>query len=105
MIVSVNNVHEFTSNNKVCILDFWAQWCQPCKEMMPMINEAMKSYTIGKVNVDLDPSIADLYHIMSVPTLILFIDGQPVAQKSGKMDRLDLDKFVRDSVESKKAGN
>lgn len=69
------------------MIDFWAEWCGPCKMMSPLIDSLVGEYSgkaeIGKVNVDENPGIAAQYGIRSIPTLIFFKDGKVVDQLIG----------------------
>jgi thioredoxin 1 len=69
------------------LVDFWAEWCGPCRVMAPVIDELATEFagraTIGKVNVDDEPALAVQYGIRSIPTLLLFKDGQIVDQAVG----------------------
>ena len=64
------------------LVDFWAAWCSPCQMMAPIVEELSKELAgkvkVGKLNVDESPKTAEKYGIMSIPTLILFKDGQAV---------------------------
>jgi len=79
----------FTQNvaNGVTLVDFWAPWCGPCKMQLPIVEELSSelagSATIGKINVDDEPELASQFGVMSIPTLILFKDGQPVDKMVG----------------------
>ena len=73
--------------NGVALVDFWAEWCGPCKMRLPIIEEFSSEMegkaTIGKVNVDEELELAQSFGIQSIPTLILFKDGKPVKKLVG----------------------
>ncbi|EKD78649.1 MAG: Strongly similar to thioredoxin [uncultured bacterium] len=77
------------------LVDFWASWCGPCKLLGPIVEELATEYDgkgvkIGKLEVDENESTPAQYQIMSVPTLILFKNGQPVQQMIGMQTKADL---------------
>jgi thioredoxin 1 len=88
MAIALNeqNFNEEISSG-VTLVDFWAEWCGPCQIMLPILDELTTKMEgkakIAKVNVDENPSIAAQFRVMSIPTLIVFKDGQPVEQMVG----------------------
>jgi thioredoxin 1 len=89
--MSIVNVSDASFKNEVegqgtVLVDFWAPWCGPCKMIAPVLEELNKEITslkIAKLNVDDNPESASRFGVMSIPTLILFKDGQPVDKMVG----------------------
>jgi len=73
------------------LVDFWAEWCGPCKMIAPAVDAIAEEYSgklkVLKVNVDKEPTLAGLYGVMSIPTLILFKNGEIVEQITGAMPK------------------
>ena len=85
--------------DKPVLVDFWAEWCPPCKVMAPIVEELAKDYAekavIAKVNVDENPRIAAEYNIMAIPTFIIFKGGKPVERLIGAVGRKPLEEALK----------
>jgi thioredoxin 1 len=81
------NFEETLKNNKLVLVDFWATWCGPCRALAPTIDELAQEYVgkalIGNLDVDGSPSAAEKFQVFSIPTMILFKNGQEVERLVG----------------------
>lgn len=102
MVKEINetNFEQEVLNSKIPVLvDFWAEWCGPCRMLSPIIEELAKTYSedqvkICKLNVDENPKIASKYGIMAIPTVIIFKNGKPFEQITGVRPKLDFEKMI-----------
>jgi len=84
------------------VVDFWAEWCGPCRMIAPALEEISNSLNgkvkIVKLNVDKNPGIAAKYGIMSIPTLMLFKDGQLASRQIGAQPKQKLEQWITGSI-------
>lgn len=85
-------------------VDFWAPWCGPCKIVGPVVEELGKEYEgkikVVKLNVDESPDTAGMYSVMSIPTLMLFKNGQPVKSMVGAQSKENLKRGIEEVLAS-----
>jgi len=80
------------------LVDYWAEWCGPCKMIAPVLEDVAKQYagrlTVAKLDIDANPAVTSRFGIRGIPTLILFKGGKPHAQKVGALSKSQLTAFV-----------
>ena len=79
IVTDASFLTEVTSKNLI-LIDFWAEWCNPCKKVSPILDEISDEYNlpVGKLNVDENPEKTLEYSVSTIPTMVLFKNGQPV---------------------------
>lgn len=86
------------------LVDFWAEWCAPCRTMAPVLEETEKSYgdrlTVAKLNVDDNPHTPQNFSVRGIPTLVLFKDGKALDQRVGAMPKAALQRWIDEQLES-----
>jgi len=89
---------EVLQSSTPVLVDYWAEWCGPCKMIAPVLEDMAKEYagrlTVAKLDIDANPGITSQFGIRGIPTLILFKEGKPHAQKVGALSKSQLAAFV-----------
>ena len=90
------------NSDKPVLVDFWAPWCAPCRGLLPIIEDISKEMSdkieVAKINVDQYTVIAKQFSIKSVPTLLIFKDGNLIAQKSGACTKTLLTEWINSTI-------
>jgi thioredoxin 1 len=97
--ITTQNFEEMVLNSdKPVLIDFWAEWCGPCRMVGPIVDDLHKDYEgkaiIGKVNVDEEQEIAAKYGIRNIPTILFFKNGEIVDKNVGVAPKIDLSKKI-----------
>ncbi|WP_456329898.1 thioredoxin [Archaeoglobus sp.] len=97
-----SNFDETLKSNENVVVDFWAEWCMPCRMIAPVVEELAKEYAgkvvFGKLNTDENPTIAARYGISAIPTMIFFKKGKPVDQIVGALPKSELKRWVERNI-------
>ena len=95
-------IAEVLQNDKAVLVDFWAEWCGPCRQVSPILEEIAGEHAdkieIVKLNVDENPQTAAKYGIQSIPTLMIFKDGQMASRQIGAAPKQKLEQWITTAV-------
>lgn len=96
--IDTNNFDEYINSGKLVVVDFYADWCGPCKAMSPTIDELAVDFesraVIGKLDIEVDGDMANKYGVRSIPTLIFFKDGEIVDKTTGVTSKIQLEDMI-----------
>ena len=103
----MSNLREFTEENfdeevlnseQAVLVDFWAPWCGPCRMVGPVVEELANDYSgkikVGKINVDINPSLAEKYKVMTIPTIAVFKNGNMIDKIIGARPKSEFSKLI-----------
>lgn len=94
-----NFQQDVLESDKLTVVDFWAEWCGPCRAISPMIEELSKEYNgkikVGKVNVDHNPNVSINYGITSIPAILFIKNGKVVDKQIGAVPKSILEKKIQ----------
>ncbi len=91
--VNKTNFDSVKNSDKPVLLDFYADWCGPCRMVSPVVDEIAEEnpqYTIGKINVDKEQELAQQFQVLSIPTLVVIKNGKVVNQSAGAKSKADI---------------
>ena len=101
-VTDSNFEQDVLKSSEPVVVDFWAEWCGPCRMIGPALeeisNEMSGKVKIAKLNVDENPQVASQYGIRSIPALMMFKDGKMVSQKIGAAPKGDLSRWIQASA-------
>ena len=97
-----NFQEEVNSSAVPVLVDYWAEWCGPCKMISPLVEEMAEEYSnrlkVGKLDVDENQSSASKQNVMSIPTLLIFKEGEVVAQQIGAVNKTQITEFIESNL-------
>ncbi|MEM2953588.1 MAG: thioredoxin [Candidatus Bathyarchaeia archaeon] len=97
--VTDSNFKDIVSKNPLVLVDFWAEWCMPCRMIAPIVEDLAKEYAgkilVGKLNVDENPDTAERFHVFSIPTLLIMKNGAEVDRIIGYVSKSQIEACLK----------
>lgn len=97
-VTDASFVNDVLQSDKLVLVDFWAEWCGPCRKVAPVLeeiaNELGDKVTVVKLDIDANPETARAYRVMSVPTLTIFKGGKPVHSVAGAKPKAEIIRLI-----------
>lgn len=101
-VTDENFENDVLKNNKPVVVDFWAEWCAPCKQIGPVLeeisDEMKEQIVIAKHNIDQEPNTPTKYGIRGIPTMLLFKEGQLKATKVGATTKSNIVSWIKENI-------
>ena len=97
-ITTANFQDEVVNSKGTVLIDFWATWCGPCRMLSPIVDDVAATHPelkVGKVKIDEQPDLANQFNVMSIPTLIVFKDGQKVNESVGLVAKEKIEELIK----------
>jgi thioredoxin len=95
--VTKDNLEDLVEKSDILVLDFWAEWCGPCKSFAPVFEKASEEYpdvTFGKIDTEDQPEVAGFFRIQAIPTLVVFREQIPIFSQAGALPKEALDELL-----------
>lgn len=98
LVLTCENFDQMIDSNELILVDFWAEWCSPCRFMHPIFEKLAAKYRekimFGRLNVDENSEIAIRYQVSSIPTFLMFVKSKPADVAIGSVGEKELEKFI-----------